>query len=163
MKSFSFFQDGVVLHHSNGLSQTIYFNANSGKLYWRYKIDTITNVQHPCIYLGKDARGRDYVIHNHYHYGSAFVDTWHGFSQGQTVYDNYLPSCKNPPLTIIQNALNQVILKKRYDVLSYNCQTTVNLACNNDPKSQSVDTWMPVLVAGMGVLVIGGILAMFNE
>lgn len=163
MKNFSFFQGGVVLHHFNGLSQTIYFNANTGKLYWRYKIDTITNVKHPCIYLGTDARGKEYVIHNHYHYGSAFVDTWQGFSQGQTVHENYLPSCKNPPLVRIESALKQVVQKKSYNVLSYNCQTTVNMACNNEKKSQSVENWKLYIFIGFLLLVFIGALTSLSK
>jgi hypothetical protein len=102
-------------------------------------------------------------VHNHYHYGSAFVDSLHDFAKGQRVYDNYLSSCKNPPLVRIQNALDQVIAGQPYDVLSYNCQTTVNMACNNEQKSQSVEGWQVAARVGVFGLFIGGLVYVLSS
>ena len=109
------------------------------------------------MYLGVGQDGKEYVVHNHYHVGTAFIDTWEGFSKGQDVYDNYFESCQNTPLKRIENVLNQVIRSEQYSPLSYNCQTTVNLACNNERKSQDVEKWVNRGLLGLLFFAVGAI------
>lgn len=159
MQRITHHQTGVVFHSGNGISRLISFNQNSGKVLWRYKIDTISNVKHPCIYLGQDASGNDYVIHNHYHYGQAFIDTFHGFAQGQTVFLS-TEKCINTLEQVVKIALNQVKNAEPYHFFTNNCQTTVSKACNNTSESEDVNNWIGrILIGGVLLLRIAGLSA----
>lgn len=57
MKIFYLYNNSVEIINNNGSTSTIYFNENSGKVYFRYKIGTISQVKHPGIFLGVDAYG----------------------------------------------------------------------------------------------------------
>ena len=152
----------VVVRFSDGTVKEIYFNEYSGNLYYRYKINAWDpTTPHPCIYLGQDENGRHYVIHNHRdNYGSAFIDTWEGFTKGQQVFSDDR-SCSNSNSQIIENALEQVRRGEKYNALSYNCQTTVNLACDNIRTSETVNKWTEFVT----VAVLGGIVlkSVFSE
>lgn len=144
IQNFNVLKNSVVVHYTNGTTKEIYRNQYSGNLYYRYKIDAWIDptTPHPCIYLGVDKYGVQYVIHNHYEdFGSAFIDTLGGFAKGQQFFADER-ACANAPLDRIVNALRQVITGEKYKVFSYNCQTTVNLACNNKRTSESVDKWL---------------------
>ena len=150
----------VVWKDKNGYEKVIFFNENTGKLYSRKKIGTILdhNIDHPCVYLGRDNQGQHYVIHNHLlQFGTAAIDTWEGFSQGQPVTED-TRYCANEPMQRIANALDQVQKREPYRVVSYNCQTTVNLACNNVRKSETVSKWVEIgCIALVGFILVKAI------
>lgn len=57
MRSFYLYNNRVEIFKNDGTIFTIYFNANSGKVYFRYKTGTISQVKHPGIFLGVDVNG----------------------------------------------------------------------------------------------------------
>ena len=149
----------VVDQLPDGSIREIYLNEYSGNLYYRYKIDAWdSTTQHPCIHLGHDKDGQQYVIHNHLDsHGKTAIDTWDDFAKGQQVYLDER-SCSNSNLKIIDNALEQVRRGEKYNALFYNCQTTVNLACDNVRTSETVNKWKEIVtVAVLGGVVINSV------
>lgn len=158
MRSFYFIANGVVLTWDNGISTAVYFNQSSGKVYYRYKINTLTNIKHPGIYLGRDIRGNEYWVHNHYLVGGANVTTGPDFRQNQKIFV-YQEYCTNSPRQVIQSALNQVKARESYQPITYNCQTFANKACHNQRKSESVENALAG-VAFVGLLfAVAGLLS----
>jgi hypothetical protein len=86
MRNFYLYNNRVEIVKNDGSIFTIYFNENSGKVYFRYKIGTISKVKHPGIFLGVDAWGNGYFLHNHYHYGRAHITTETEFKKGMPLY-----------------------------------------------------------------------------
>jgi len=130
----------VDVHLENGQTLTIFFNANSGKAYYRNKIDTISNVKHPGIFIGTDAWNNEYFVHNHYQVGKASLAIRNAFDKGMPIY-LYEEKCSNQPLTVVNKAFQHIARGERYNFISYNCQTMVNDACSNQRKSQDVEKW----------------------
>ena len=157
MKNFYLNESQVTIVNYDGSSRTIYFNTNSGKVYYRYKTGTISQVKHPGIYLGVDFNGVNYFLHNHYHYGKAHITTEQEFRKGQTIY-LYGEKCSNSPLKVIEIGLNEIIRGERYKPLTYNCQTYTNSACHNQRTSADVEKWVGgILLGSLALLVIGAI------
>lgn len=152
MKKFYLTNSFVRIHLEDGRIQVIYFNQDSGKVYYRLKIDTISEVKHTGIYLGTDDYGTHYFIHNHYHVGRPCVVTAKDFSKGHQIHE-YSHTSLNDSLTVIQKGLEEVIRGETYHSVSYNCQTLINLACNNKRQSEDVDKWV-------GRLVFAGLIAL---
>ncbi len=152
MKSFNLYENHVKIINDNGSVLILYFNENSGKVYYRYKIDTISNVKHPGIFLGVDINGVGYFLHNHYHYGRAVVVTENEFTQEKPLYI-YTEKCSNAPLKVIEVGLREAVRGEQYHFLDYNCQTFTNTACNNVRKSETVNSWL----FGGGILALVGI------
>jgi hypothetical protein len=151
MTNFRIHQNCVEIFTNDGRVVPIYFNEHSGNVYYRYKKGSPSNIKHPGIYLGVDANGIQYVLHNHYKQKRAFIDTLEGFSLGRKlrVYN----TCTNPPHEVIRIGLEQVLNGEKYKVMSYNCQTFTNQACHNVRKSESIEDWK--LGLGIGALVLG--------
>lgn len=139
---------------------TIHFNQNSGKVYYRYKINTISKVKHPGIFLGVDQFGNGLFLHNHYHVGTASIVTEHQFGQGYPLY-LYGEKCSNSPLKVIELGLTQVLKEERYHFANYNCQTFTNTACHNQRKSEDVEKWTGRIFVG-SLLLLGIGLAFKN-
>lgn len=138
--SFSFITKNLLyLHYENGQTLPIRLNENSGRGIWRNKIDSLMNVKHTGIYLGKIVGyNADVIIHNHYRFGSAYVASFSDFAQNQDVF--WLnQQCINQPLDIINKALKLVVSGEPYKALSNNCQTFVNNVCNNKRTSEDVN------------------------
>ena len=157
MKKFYIFNDHVNIVKNDGTIFTIYFNENSGKVYYRYKIGTLSEVKHPGIYLGQDIYGVAYFLHNHYHYGKACITTQNEFAQGLQLYI-YNEVCSNPPLKVIEIALNEILRGESYKPITYNCQTYTNSACHNQRSSYDAERWVGGLVfGGLALLLISAI------
>lgn len=137
MKNFLFYTDRVEIALEQGQPLVIYFNTDSGKIFFRKKINTVFNVTHPGIYVGIDAYGQHWFIHNHFEDGRPNITTEDVFRKGQPYYLSEEP-CINSSLQIIANGLQQVIEGKPYDGILYNCQTFVNQAVNNRSSSKAV-------------------------
>src|SRR5690606_5438154 len=115
-------------------------------------------IRHPGIYLGADSHRNQYFLHNHYHYGKATVCTIGEFAQSQPIHE-YSEKCTNAPLAVIESGLNQVVRGERYNFANYNCQTFVNVACNNERRSQDVEKWVGRVVFGVFTAALIGLIA----
>ena len=155
MKNFYLYNNSVEIVNNNGSISTIYFNENSGKIYFRYKIGTISQVKHPGIFLGVDSNGVGYFLHNHYHFGKAHITTQKEFAKGMPLYI-YNEKCSNTPMKVIEIGLNEVLKGEHYKPVTYNCQTFTNTACHNQRKSDDAEKWVGRVVLGSLALVILG-------
>jgi hypothetical protein len=154
MKNYKLFTDRVIMFLTNGQSFTVYFTKDSGKIFYRFKIDTISNVKHTGILLGIDSNGNRLYMHNHFQTGRPAIDSERNFSKGMPLY-RYEQQPSNPPLKIIEYGLQQVLEGKEYNWLNYNCQVYTNLAANNQAKSESVNNWVGgLLLAGIALFGI---------
>lgn len=157
MKNFYLYNNRVEIVNDNGSIFTIYFNEHSGKVYYRFKIGTLSKIKHPGIYLGEDAYGTHYFLHNHYHYGKAHITTAADFIEGQAIYI-YNEKCSNTPLKVIEIGLNEILRGESYKPITYNCQTYTNTACHNQRKSADAKKWVGGLVLGsLAFLLISAI------
>jgi hypothetical protein len=152
MKNFYLYNDSVEIVKNDGSIFTIYFNENSGKVYFRYKIGTISQMKHPGILLGADANGVGYFLHNHYHYGKAHITTQKEFVKGMPLYICN-DKCSNTQLTVIEIGLNEILRGESYKPITYNCQTCTNTACHNQRKSEDAEKWVGRAV--LALLVLG--------
>ena len=145
----------------NGRQLRIHFNEDSGNELWRYKVDTITKVKHPGIYLGYSYETqKHYVVHNHYKlFGTAGISTLEEFAAGQEVSWNGEASV-NHPFVVVKKALNHVLRKERYNTFSFNCQTFTSDSRNNVRKSHDVEKWKGV--GFFGLLFVSAI-ALFDD
>ena len=141
----------VDLVFSDGSHAIIYLNQDSGKTYYRLKINTISNVKHTGIYLGQDEFGINYFMHNHYLVGQPSLSTEENFRKGQRLYLNNNSSA-NSALTIINNALQAIIKGEKYNSLTYNCQSFTSEATNNFRHSPDVEKWKGL--AAFGILAL---------
>lgn len=153
MTNFYLYNNRVEVVKNDGSIFTIYFNPNSGKVYYRFKAGTLSKIIHPGIYLGKDAYGVGYFLHNHYHYGKAHITTVADFTKGLPLY-LYNEKCSNTPLKVIEIGLNEIIRGESYKPISYNCQTFTNTACHNQRKSADAEKWLGGLVLGSIALLL---------
>ncbi len=157
MKNFYLHNNRVEIVNNDESLFIIYFNENSGKVYFRYKIGSISKVKHPGIFLGVDAFGNGYFLHNHYHFGKAHITTQADFAQGNPLYI-YNEKCSNAPLKVIEIGLNEIMRGESYKAIAYNCQTYTNTACNNQRQSTDADKWLGRIVLGsLALLVIGAV------
>jgi hypothetical protein len=148
MKNYNIFTDRVEFWVSNNLHQVIYFTADTGKIFFRYKIDTISNVRHPGIFLGQDNLGNQYIMHNHYEHGKPVIETLARFKKGQQLYLAERQSSLNN-LTIVKKSLAEISSAKSYRQLTYNCQVFVNKICFDEERSEAVENWAGGIAAGL--------------
>lgn len=160
MKNYTLHQNCVDIIENNGTTKRIFFNQNSGTVYFRNKIGSIIGIKHPGIFLGIDIYGTEYFLHNHYLIGTACLVTGDDFKQGMPI-ELYNLKYTNPPLKVIQIALEEAIRKERYHVVNYNCQDYVNLATNNQRKSESVEKIASNLF--FGTLIFVGLSLVFDN
>ena len=161
MKNFYLYTNRVEIVKNDETVFTIYFNENSGKVYYRFKIGTLSKVKHPGIYLGKDVYGVGYFLHNHYLFGKAHITTQKEFAQGMPLYI-YNEKCSNTPLKVIELGLNEILRGESYKPVTYNCQTFTNTACHNQRKSEDAEKWGErifwgsLFLLGLGLAFGGG-------
>jgi hypothetical protein len=160
LQNYFLYADRVELLMTEGSIHSIYFNANSGQVYYRYKIGTISDVKHPGIYLGRDIWGNNHYMHNHYQTGKPAIVIESEFTQAQPLY-LYEESPINTPMQIIENGLQQVLNGEPYKWLNYNCQSFVNRASQNKNKSEAVEKWAGGIFVTL--LVIFGVKAFSNS
>ena len=155
MKNFYLYNDHVEIIKNDGSIFIICFNEHSGKVYYRFKIGTLSKVKHPGIYLGEDTYGVDYFLHNHYHFGKAHITTAKDFIKGMPLYI-YNEKCSNTPLKVIKIGLNEILRGESYKPITYNCQTFTNTACHNQRKSADVEKWVGgILFSSLALLMLG--------
>jgi len=154
LETYYLYSDRVVLVLTDGNTQTIFFNNLSGTIYYRLKINTISNVKHPGIYLGVDAFGNNYYMHNHYENGKPAIVSEFDFTLGQPIHQ-YDQVVSNAPLDVINAGLSQVLAGKQYNWLNYNCQSFANEAGQAKRRSQAVENWAGGI--GLGLLLLFGL------
>jgi hypothetical protein len=112
-------------------------------------------VKHPGIFLGVDAYGAGYFLHNHYHFGRAHITTQTEFVKGMPLYI-YNEKCSNTPLKVIELGLKEILRRESYKPITYNCQTYTNTACHNQRKSEDADKWVGrAVLGGLALLLLG--------
>ena len=117
----------------------VQLTKDSGRIVTRNKVGG--RIQHTGIWLGKDcSTGQVYVIHNHPFPGYAHITTSEEYAQGQQIRFKQT-ACVNAPMNVIRIGLNRVLERRKYRLLSENCQTLVNSACNNKRYSEDVAKW----------------------
>lgn len=157
MKNFHMHANYVDLIYMNQATVRIFFTPDSGKIFYRNKIDSISNVKHPGIFVGTDQYGQSYFLHNHYQIGRPALVSKESFAVNQPVFSDTM-SCKNDWRTIVTIGLQQVLQERAYSFHSYNCQTFVNIACNNEQTSEDVNRWGQRIAGGVVTFLILGIL-----
>jgi hypothetical protein len=136
----------------------IYKCADSGRIVTRKKIDTLTDVYHPGIILGKDKSDRIWVAHNHYKHKKPTVELYDDYLKGQKpLWDNRAVDFSREE--IVQRAVREIVLGKTYDKLRYNCQTFINLVVIDTNKSEAVDKLSDAAMTFGGILTVLGLLA----
>ena len=152
---FNFIGDNLLhLNLVNNQSTWIKLDENSGKTVTRDKVGTFSKIQHTGIWVGRDYyTNAPIIMHNHYHYGSAYLSTMEDYSQNQNVYwkDEI---CANGWKTVLTIGLNHVIQGKTYRPLTYNCQTYTNTACHNSSHSEDVIKWIGRVLGGIAVVAL---------
>ncbi len=136
----------------------VFESEETGRVVTRKKIDTVSNVYHPGIGLGRDSQDRLWVAHNHYQKKRPTIDLGTVYAKGQDVtYDNrdVIHSRKD----VAQRAVDEVMKGKSYDKFSYNCQTFVNVVVQGKKKSEAVDDWSNGLMIGGTIVGLLGLLA----
>lgn len=151
--TFYTYNDCVYILLTDGTSLTLNFNQFSGKAYFRYKIDTVSKIKHPGIYIGSDNAGIQYVAHNHYLYGKPVLVPLLEFTQGQELYP-YPEYATNPPLIVIEKAMRGIQKEERYTPLLFNCQDYVNEALSDKRRSPAIENTFTGL-AVLGLVFVG--------
>lgn len=156
INSYQLFENGLELNFNNGTKETIYFTNDSGKVYFRYKIGQ-PNVKHPGVFLGFNQCGVERWIHNHYNVGTAHIVQGDEFRKGMNLYV-YKEYCINSQQTVIKKAMEHVMRSEQYKPYSYNCQTLVNDACNNQRKSEDAEAALKGVLATVAVVGLIGLI-----
>lgn len=127
----------------------VMFNSHTGLIYTRNKKDSFLSkiIQHKGLYIGTWGNYH-IVIHNHVDAGTAEVVTFEQFANGLKVYVDNI-ECTNNPIDRVKIALYDAYKRRPYELLTNNCQTLTNKACNNVSRS---DDFPKVLFSGLGAL-----------
>ena len=141
--------------NGNGYASPLYLTANSGKIIYRDKVDTIIGIKHPGIVLGDDAWGRTWVIHNHYEIGYTAIVTFEEFSMGCRVFYDERNVFYNA-YEIIDRAITHWYQRKEYHWLFNNCQHFVNEVTQNDNYSETIDK------VSNNTMIAGGLISFFG-
>ena len=138
----------------SGNTSALYFTADSGKIIYRDKVDTLIGIKHPGIVLGADAWGTVWVIHNHYQIGHPQIETLEKFADGNNFfYDNR--AVFYSPMEIIERAISHWMQKKQYSWLFHNCQHFVNKVTQNESYSETIDK------VSDNTMLAGGVVTLF--
>jgi hypothetical protein len=154
LKDYKLHSNYVDLFLQDGSMLRLWLDEWSGKIVFRHKINTISNVRHPGIRLGYDQHGNWYCMHNHYEHGRPEIEIEANFTKGQQLYIAERQS-NFECLTIIQNGLNEILEGKAYNKITNNCQYFVNRVCFNENKSEAVNNWVGSITASLLLLLVG--------
>jgi len=156
LNNYQSYSNGLLeLSFSNGTTKLIRLTEDSGRVVTRKKVDTISNVNHPGIYVGVEVHTDEpFILHNHYRiFKTAGVSPFWEYAAGEKVHwDNRI--CVNDKMLVLQKGLDQAIRRKKYHWLTNNCQITVNDACNNERKSEDVGKWIGRIALGVFAVAV---------
>ena len=153
IKNYKLYPNWVDLTLIDNSTFRLWLNEWSGKIIYRYKINTISNVKHPGICLGFDKDRNWYYMHNHFEHSGPAIEIDKAFAKGHRLFLETRQSQYNSSI-ILQRGLNEMIQSKTYHWHDYNCQSYVNTVCFNENRSQSIDEWKSAL--GFGALLFFG-------
>ncbi len=140
IRDFQIGSDRVHITFRNSRKRYFYLDDDSGKAYYRYKLHTFDQVMHSGIYLGHDARGVPYYIHNHTDQGFASIVPEKEFLLGQELHEHPRES-QFPQMEVLTRALEKAKEGEPYNLLTNNCQTFTNYSSNDLPRSEDVIKW----------------------
>lgn len=155
IRDFQIGSERVLITFRNSRKRYFFFDEDSGKAYYRYKLNTMDQIMHSGIYLGHDARGVRYYIHNHTERGFASIDPEKDFTQGQPLYEHSKES-QFPPMEVITRALEKAKEGEPYKLLTNNCQTFTNYSTIDRSHSEDVLKWS--VIGGATVTSIAGLI-----
>lgn len=151
LNNYHSYSNGLLeLSFSNGKTKTIQLTEDSGRIVTRKKVGTISNVNHPGIYVGVEAHTNEvFILHNHYRvFKTAGVSPFWEYTAGEKVHwDNRI--CVNDKMLVLQRGLDQAIRREKYHWLINNCQITVNDACRNQRTSEDIGKWVGRVAFGL--------------
>lgn len=150
--SYQLYNRQVLLLSTTGHRLSIYLTPESGKVYYRTKIGTLSDVKHTGIFFGNDAIGNRYFMHNHYEIGKPSIVTENEFTLGMPVF-LYEGEAIYTQFQTVKRGLEQVLAREPYSWHSYNCQTFVNHARSSKRVSEDVNRWAGGLAVGLLVLL----------
>ena len=153
IKDFQIGSDRAVITFRNSRKRDIHFDDDSGKAYYRYKLNTLDQIMHTGIYVGSDDRGVRYYVHNHTEEGYASIVTEKEFAQEQKVHEHGKES-QFPPMEVLTRALEKAMEGEPYKLLTNNFQTFTNPSRADREHSAGVLKWS--LIAGGTITVIAG-------
>ena len=117
--------------YTEKLPARLYWTADSGRIVYRKKINTLIGIDHPAIILGEDGEGYLWVVHHHYRNTYPTVDRIDTFSLGENIFYDLREVCYDR-YTIVERAIQHWMEAKEYNWLWQNCQHFVNgIACDN--------------------------------
>lgn len=151
MKNYSLYKDRVELTIDNSGTFTIYFNENSGKVYFRYKNGSMPGIKHPGIFLGVDVNGNGYFLHNHNYYGKAHISHEMEFRKNMQIY-TYKEKWSNVPLKAIEHGLNEMLRGVSYNPVSFNLHPLTNNALYYQEPKENSDILLIALMLGTLIL-----------
>jgi hypothetical protein len=160
VRNYQLYNNHIDLFLTNGNILRLWLNEWSEKILFRYKINTISDVEHPGIVLGYDQARVWYYIHNHFEHGRPVIEAQVGFSKEKQLYVANRQSQYQQKL-VLQRGLDEVLQARPYSWFNYNCQIFVNQVCHNESKSETVENWTGGLA--LGLLVFLGIKAFNNS
>jgi hypothetical protein len=143
---------------SNNQISSLIVTADSGRIIYRKKIDTIIGVNHPGLILGEDLWGNVWVIHNHYKHGTTVVESLKDFSIGQPWWFDSRPQFYNR-FEVLNRAFDHWEAKKKYHWLVNNCEHFVNRIARNKHMSETVDKVSNFLMILGGLMALIGIIS----
>jgi hypothetical protein len=114
-------EEAVELFCNTGKSRTVYYNENTGNVYYRVKFINGSDAWHPGLYIGRDSLGIDYYIHNNLKTGVAEVVTKGEFSKGLEICSDSR-KCLGTPHRIVRMALARVVVGKSYRFRYYSAR-----------------------------------------
>ena len=155
IRDFQIGSERILITFRNSRKRYLYLDQDSGKAYYRYKLHTMDQIMHSGIYLGHDARGVRYFIHNHTEQGYASVVTEKEFSQEQALYEHPRES-QFPPMEVITRALEKAKEGAPYKLLTNNCQTFTNYSKEDRRHSEDVLKWS--VITGLTLTSIAGVI-----
>lgn len=114
-------EEAVELFCKSGRSKIIYYNENTGNVYYRVKFVKGVDAWHPGLYIGRDKLGIDYYIHNSLKTGAAEVVTRGEFSKGLEICSDNR-RCLGTAHRIVRMAMARVVVGKPYRFRYYSAR-----------------------------------------
>lgn len=142
-------EESVELFCLHGKSRTIYYNEDTGNVFYRVKFVDGVDAWHPGLYIGKDKLGIDYYLHNNLTTGHAEMVTRGEFSKGLEICSDSR-KCLGTPHRIVRMAMARVVVGKPYRFRYYSARNIARQNILND-----ADKLMDIGLAFLVDLFIG--------
>jgi hypothetical protein len=147
----------IQLTRNDGVTLVLSMTADSGRIIYRDKIDTIIGIKHPGIYLGTDQFGVDWIAHHHYENGKPAIETLDAFAKGNQCFWDEREVFYNRH-EIVYRAVEYWRNGKYYHWLRQNCQHFVNEVVQNKHYSEGVDKGADIAMGTGGFMLLAGLI-----